>query len=257
MCDDNEQSALCEVKYGRGLKKRFLGIVNGVILCDRRAEKVYSQSFARGSRFYTYPIIQDDSFFRGKLCDALPLANDLRSKCRPEEKVILFVGRLVPEKNVHGLLQTFSKILDKQSDVRLVIVGDGPEKSDLIDMTKQLGIQPQVSFEGKHEGLPLYAYYAMADLFILPSLKEPFGAVVNEALLSGLPVICSKVAGAASLIDDSNGKTFNPYLPGDMENTLNEALSSILLYKNVTLKPSLMTLLFKEEIQKLISFIGR
>lgn len=103
----------------------------------------------------------------------------------PEEKVILAVNRLSPEKNLPLLLRAFS-LLEMKS-ARLLIVGEGDERDRLVRMASNLGISPRVCFAGSRNDLE--RIYPLASVFVLPSNEEPFGQVYLEAMASGLPCI--------------------------------------------------------------------
>ena len=103
----------------------------------------------------------------------------------------LFVGRLVSYKNVEHLIQQFN-ILFSDKDAILNIIGDGDQGKYLIDKYTS----EKVIFKGKKFNQELVAEYLNASCFVCPSLFEPWGLVVNEALSSGLPVIASKEVGA-------------------------------------------------------------
>lgn len=123
----------------------------------------------------------------------------------PDAKaVLLFVGRLAPEKNVDWLIERMGKL---PSSYRLVIVGSGPDE----DMLKAKACAlPQVAFVGRKEGDEVYAMMSMADALVLPSLFEPYGAVVGEALQIGTPCLVSQNVGACVLIREGiNGACFD------------------------------------------------
>lgn len=110
--------------------------------------------------------------------------------------IISYIGNLDPYKGADLLLQTFLKALGDGMDAHLLFVGSGT----LTDSLKQLAGEMEghrIHFYGfkQYEDLP--AFYAISDLFCLFSRSEPFGVVVTEAVAAGLPVICSKFAGAA------------------------------------------------------------
>lgn len=128
-------------------------------------------------------------------------------------KNFIFVGRLSPEKNVITALKAFNNIKKYQNakDWGLIIVGDGPQRNELEEMIRDLSLGDVFLIGGKNwKEVP--KYYALADVFILPSISEPWGLVVNEAMVCGLPVIVSKRAGAYfDLVKDGiNGFGFNP-----------------------------------------------
>ena len=84
------------------------------------------------------------------------------------------------------------------------------------------------------------AHYNLGDIFVLPSTFEPFGTVVNEALLSGCYTLCSSVAGAACLIAPGNGACFDPKDQKDLEEALRMALSRVEPMREVVVKRNLM-----------------
>jgi glycosyltransferase involved in cell wall biosynthesis len=107
----------------------------------------------------------------------------------PDDVLLVYVGRLAPEKNLAVLLQAFARLLAQapagwRERVKLVLVGAGP----LTDALERAA-QPGVVLAGEQHGLVLSRWYASADVFAFPSLSETFGNVVLEAQASGLPVV--------------------------------------------------------------------
>ncbi|MEN9907200.1 MAG: hypothetical protein RLZZ540_341 [Bacteroidota bacterium] len=105
----------------------------------------------------------------------------------------IFVGRLVPEKNVQLLIESFQAVLAKGKKAELKIIGDGICKNELLQM---IGGNTAIRLLGKKFGSDLLLDYQEAHVLILPSAFEPWGLVVNEAMAAGLPVVCSSVVGA-------------------------------------------------------------
>lgn len=119
----------------------------------------------------------------------------------PEKPLLIYVGRLAPEKRVDWLCPVI-KALPK---ARLAIVGDGPSRPEL---EAQLAGTPTV-FTGYLRGQDLAAAYASGDLFVFPSASETFGVVVLEAMSSGLPVVAPRAGGPVDhVIDGHNGYLF-------------------------------------------------
>jgi len=118
--------------------------------------------------------------------------------------LLLYVGRLVAFKRVDVLIEALRRLSTKRSDVGLVIVGDGPERERLRRLAQGM---PYVYFAGFQDQSDLPKYYGVADIFVLPSVCEPWGLVVNEAMASGLPVIAAGKVGAARdlIIEGDNG----------------------------------------------------
>jgi 1,2-diacylglycerol 3-alpha-glucosyltransferase len=134
------------------------------------------------------------------------------------ENYFLFVGRLAPEKNVDALIQAFEQYRRDGGTWSLVLVGDGPSAGQLKAQASAAGIADYVIFTGLKNTVEIVPYYAFAGCFVLPSLREPWGLVVNEAMASGLPVIISDRCGCTDdLVEpDKNGYVFNPSDPGEL-----------------------------------------
>ncbi len=133
----------------------------------------------------------------------------------PDDLVVLFVGRLAPEKNLLALLQAWETIRRIRSGIRLVIVGDGPLRQEL------KASFPDAIFAGARRGQDLAAHYASADLFAFPSLSETFGNVVLEAMASGLPCVCFDQAAAGYLMKGGvGGLLVDPIRPADFSMAL-------------------------------------
>jgi glycosyltransferase involved in cell wall biosynthesis len=113
---------------------------------------------------------------------------------KPDELVVLLVGRLAKEKNVGLVVSSYHAIKARVPSAKLVLVGDGPLRKALEEAC------PDAHFAGVRKGEDLAAHYASADLFLFPSLTETFGNVVPEALASGLAVLSYGCAAAQELI---------------------------------------------------------
>lgn len=116
-----------------------------------------------------------------------------------ENFTLVHVGRLAAEKNLDLLIQAYSALRQKDARVRLVMVGDGPERAGLEQRF------PEVIFAGVRHGEDLAAHYASADLFVFPSLTETFGNVTLEAMASALPVVAFDYAAAAQYVTADSG----------------------------------------------------
>ena len=115
--------------------------------------------------------------------------------------VILLPARLEPEKGCHEILHAVATVRSRVGvKLSLLVVGDGSQREELERMVWENELQDTVVFAGFKEYWEMPRYFALADLVALPSLEEPYGLVVNEALAAGVPVLCSKFAGASDLI---------------------------------------------------------
>lgn len=143
---------------------------------------------------------------RGKLED---LKKDimLEHGVKPDETVLLFVGRLVVVKNISLVLKTLRLLLDRGEKARLILVGDGDNRKALEKECVSLGVKDNVTFTGSIEDRDrLSAYYACADFFTLPSTFDTYSLSLHEAAAMGLPPIAVKGSCAAEgVVDGHNG----------------------------------------------------
>jgi glycosyltransferase involved in cell wall biosynthesis len=121
---------------------------------------------------------------------------------------VISVGRLVPDKNHGALLEAFARA--QLGDARVEIVGAGPLEDELRLLAQRLAIP--VSFHGHAAPHELPGLYAGADVYALLSTYEPFGVAIREAAATGLPIVCSRLAGAAGdvAIDGRNAVLVDP-----------------------------------------------
>ena len=139
---------------------------------------------------------------------------------------LLYVGRLVPIKNVAAAISAVGRLQQRGRAVSLTIVGDGAERASLEAHTRREAVR-DVVFLRHRTGDDLVEAYVDADALILPSLNEPWGLVVNEAAACGIPSVVSTFCGAArDLIKEGvTGLTFDPAVSGDLERALDQILT--------------------------------
>ncbi len=125
--------------------------------------------------------------------------NVLETRFEISPPVILFVGRLVEYKGVEYLMQAFADVVKTVPHTKLVIVGKGPQETELRNLQEKLKLR-NVYFLGAVETRLMPEIYAGSDVLVLPSVREPFGNVVIEAMASGKPVIGSYVGGIRDTI---------------------------------------------------------
>lgn len=117
---------------------------------------------------------------------------------------ILFVSRLIERKGLQHIIPKLSEIQKESGQqIRLIIVGDGPYKEELVKITAESDAQDMVCFEGYKNKSEILAYYQDADIFILPSRKEGMPNVVLEAMACGLPIVMTPCEGSRELITDN------------------------------------------------------
>jgi glycosyltransferase involved in cell wall biosynthesis len=124
---------------------------------------------------------------------------DLRPIAR-DEKIVLFLGRLTLQKGPEYFLQAAKKVLEKNTKVRFVIAGSGDLLARAVELTAQLGLGRYVTFTGFLRGDDVAKVFRMADLYVMPSVSEPFGIAPLEALSHNVPVIISKQSGVSEVL---------------------------------------------------------
>lgn len=155
--------------------------------------------------------------------------SNFKAKSKKNKKTfnILFVGRLHPQKGLKILIDASRdlKNLFEKKNVRIIIVGDGPQRSELCSMVCEYGLEEIFEFRGEKRGSDLIEEYVNADLFILPSLYEGFPLTVLEAWAAKLPVLVSDVGDLPYVIEDGeNGFLFKGGSSADLKKKLSRIL---------------------------------
>ncbi len=123
----------------------------------------------------------------------------LESTCGISKPAVLFVGRLVEDKGVRYLMQAFAEVVEAVPHAKLVIVGRGPQETELRKLQESLALK-NVFFLGAVESRFMPNVYVGSDVLVLPSVHEPFGNVVVEAMACGIPVVGSYIGGIKDTI---------------------------------------------------------
>ncbi len=117
-----------------------------------------------------------------------------------DEKIVLFLGRITMQKGPEYFLQAAKKVLSKFDKVRFVIAGSGDLISQSVSLAAELGIGKHVAFTGFLRGDDVGRIFNMADLYVMPSVSEPFGIAPLEAMSHNVPVIISKQSGVSEVL---------------------------------------------------------
>jgi glycosyltransferase involved in cell wall biosynthesis len=134
----------------------------------------------------------------------------------PDEKIVLFVGRLVYEKGIHILINAVPKILAKVN-AKFIIVGSGYMKEQLLNIVRSMGLEHKVLFEGFMDEPTLLRLQMCADVSVVPSLFEPFGIVALEAMAAKSPIVVSDTGGLSEIVDhDKTGVKVYPNNPDSL-----------------------------------------
>jgi glycosyltransferase involved in cell wall biosynthesis len=180
------------------LKAEFFHNCDGFVVPGHAAKEYLSAHKIRSDRIFTAPNAIDNDLFSSLAEAARQDATAARRVLDLPRRYILFVGRLVQEKGVFELLRAYATLDQSlRRQIGLVFVGDGPCRPELLKQASAV-TDGAIRFPGFVQREQLPAYYALAEMFVLPTYTDTWGLVVNEAMACGLPVIVSRVAGCAS-----------------------------------------------------------
>jgi glycosyltransferase involved in cell wall biosynthesis len=227
-----------------------LNHADGIIVYSQNVKEWYTKHFPK-LKIEICPNIQNPTSLLAYRKNFNKFIEIYKEKyCLGSSDIILYAGRLVEVKGLDLLLKAFSKI--NNPNYKLILVGEGNQKNMLQNLTKRLGIKDKVIFTGYYSETSLYAWYDIANFFILPSKYEPFGAVINESLIYGCPVVASKYIGALDFITPQNGIIFDPLNENDFISTLEEACNKY-SKKNNDSRVNLMPCSFDEYVKAFIN----
>ena len=219
------------VFYGYFGKLRTWGVVLAERLAARMTDRIFTLTelgkrdhlrFGVGSpdKFVVVPCGIDLSKFSSPRRSREEVREEFGFSC---EVVVGWVGRLVPIKGCEYFLRALKIVLRERSEVRGLVVGDGPLRKKLEELSEGLGISGRVVFSGAREDIPEVMH--AIDLLVLTSLNEGLGRVLLEAMACGVPVVASRVGGVPEIV--IHGETGLLVPPADPRRTA-EAILEVL-----------------------------
>ena len=215
-------------------KSKILSLICSFIICN-------SDKITTNSSYTKSAICSIDSRAKNTV-EVVPMGVDINySKSEDNtnlkdvfeaEYLILSVGRLIDWKGTKYLIIAMKEVIKIFPNVKLVLVGVGPEKENLEKLTEELNLKRNIIFTGYIEDVDLPKYYASSDIFVLPSIDingytEGLGVVLLEAMACGTPVIGSNVGGISDIIEDGyNGFLVPEKSPPELADKIIELLSN-------------------------------
>lgn len=118
-----------------------------------------------------------------------------------KDKVVTFLGRITYQKGPDYFVEAAAKVLQRVPDVRFVMAGSGDLMNHVVRRVAQLGIADRFHFTGFLKGGEVQRMFRLSDVYVMPSVSEPFGISPLEAMRSGVPVIISRQSGVAEVLD--------------------------------------------------------
>jgi 1,2-diacylglycerol 3-alpha-glucosyltransferase len=207
--------------WKESVKRRYLRLCSTALVGgERHAQYLTQLGMPPDEIFDGYDVV-DTRYFGDASERVRSSAEDWRRQLMLPAKYFLASARFIEKKNLEMLLRAYAKyrgaIMDQGTSNDqvwdLTILGDGPLRASLVSLRARLGLAESVHLPGFRQYDELPAYYALASAFIHPSVVEPWGLVVNEAIACGLPVLVSDRCGCTPTLvrDGENGRIFDPY----------------------------------------------
>ncbi len=202
-------------KLTTNLHKKTIKKCDRLITITNQVKTLYQKNFDP-EKIWTIPLGVDTEQFKPP------------KKQTPKKNIeILFAGYLYKLKGVEYLIKALHTITKKRQDIKLRIVGEGSDKPRLIKLTETLKIQDKVIFEGLVPHTKMPKYYQQCDIFCFPTLGEPFGKAIIEAMACAKPVIASNIGGPAEIIQhQKTGLLVPPAQPKILATKILELLSN-------------------------------
>ena len=197
---------------------------------SQRADKIIVPSFYLKNIVKGWGIGEDKIFviYNAAELKAEPgPASQAKQKLGLDGDIILSVGRLVPWKGFDGLIGIMPELLKHNTNIKLIIIGEGPEEESLKSKVKNLKLDDVVSFIGRVEHSKMSLYFAASDIFVLNSSYEGLSHVIIEAMAAHVPVVASNVGGNPELINDGiNGFLVDPHNKSALQEKILELLQN-------------------------------
>lgn len=193
-------------KIGRNVVKFYLKRADVIIAPTKRIASVVGDYGIKKSSEILPTGIPDEKE-KISLIHSVQVSNALYKR-NPQlrgKKILLFVGRIVKEKNLSFLFDVLENVQKKNPKTALLFVGGGPYQEELQEMAEERGLKNSVGFSGYVPGNELVYFYKLAQVFVFPSKTETQGIVTVEAMLSGLPVVAIGEMGTVDVMQGDNG----------------------------------------------------
>jgi glycosyltransferase involved in cell wall biosynthesis len=185
-----------EPVWRRAAQRALFRRVDAFLAIGSANRDFYLARGARPERIHMTPYSVDNDYFRDRVAIASSERAALLREWRlsPSLPIVLFASKLQPRKRCADLLQAYASIR-RLAPAQVVVVGDGPEHATLTEYARSMGLD-DVRFVGFRNQSELPAFYDLCDIFVLPSEREPWGLVVNEAMNAGKAIVASDAVGA-------------------------------------------------------------
>ena len=173
------------------IEKRGMEVADRIITVSHLTRKIVIEK---------YGINPDKVVTVHNSVEPISLPQDFKLETGFKEKVVTFLGRVTFQKGPDYFVEAAKKVLERDNNVRFVMAGSGDMLNKMIRRVAKLGIASKFHFAGFLKGQEVYEMYSMSDVYVMPSVSEPFGISPLEAMMSEVPVIISKQSGVAEIL---------------------------------------------------------
>jgi len=201
--------------------KVFIRKCQHIVIPSESIKEILIREYGLEDRYTVIPTGTDLKLFLKADGNALR-----QSRGWQDDKVIISIGRLAPEKNWETLVRAAAQVYTQHPDMRLVLIGDGTDKQTLELLAAELGIAERVTFAGQVPFNEVPAYLKAADIFSFASVTETQGLVTIEAMAAGLPVLAVDGSGTHDIVDHGKEGFLVENDPNALASAINEMLSN-------------------------------
>ena len=183
---------------------RSRGNVNPTVFNIERDGMLHADHIITVSNLTRRTVIEKYGIDPAKVTAVEPLSEELLNvqANKPKEKVVTFLGRITMQKGPEYFVEAAAKVLKNNHNVRFVMAGSGDMMDKMIALAAERGIADRFHFPGFQKGKQVYEMLKASDVYIMPSVSEPFGISPLEAMQMGVPSIISKQSGCAEILDN-------------------------------------------------------
>lgn len=183
--------------------------IDELIVPTEKTKELFKDKYKVKREVYVIPSGIDTTRFYKENIDKNEIINlkkDLGLK--KTDFIVLYVGRIAKEKSIDFLINNFNSVLNRIPKAKMIIVGDGPDIKDLIDLTRRKGLENKIIFTGKAPWTDVPKYYSLCDLFVTASKTETQGLTVMEAMGASKPVVAIRDESFELMITDKKDGLF-------------------------------------------------
>lgn len=183
--------------------------IDELIVPTEKTKELFKDKYKVKRDVYVIPSGIDTTRFYKENIDKNEIINlkkDLGLK--KTDFIVLYVGRIAKEKSIDFLINNFNSVLNRIPKAKMIIVGDGPDIKDLIDLTRKKGLENKIIFTGKAPWTDVPKYYSLCDVFVTASKTETQGLTVMEAMGASKPVVAIRDESFELMITDKKDGLF-------------------------------------------------